>query len=134
MERLQSEEVPCVTSHYIKARRLKKLDEHHLTSRGLSSCFAVPTLQLSSRSFHSFFNEEFRSIITWLGCMLTTTDHSGTSKEDCALLRDPSQELRPPRDQPCSPVREGKPIPRHPYGSALQDERINFTLRISRHG
>ncbi|KAM1863823.1 hypothetical protein ACFX14_004116 [Malus domestica] len=29
MERLQSEEVPCVTSRYIKARRLKQLNGHY---------------------------------------------------------------------------------------------------------
>ncbi|XP_068315016.1 uncharacterized protein [Pyrus communis] len=61
VERLQYEEVPCVTSYYIKARRLKQLDGDHLISRGLSSYYAVSTLQLSSHSFHSFFNEEFRS-------------------------------------------------------------------------
>ena len=61
MERLQSEEVPCVTSRYIKARKLKQLDGHHFTSRRLSSCYAILTLQLSSCSFHLFFNKEFRS-------------------------------------------------------------------------
>ncbi|KAM1132976.1 hypothetical protein ACFX14_047432 [Malus domestica] len=68
VERLQFEEVPCVTSHYIKARRLKQLDGHYLTSRGLSSCYAVLTLHLSSRSFNSFFNKEFRSNhdLAWL--------------------------------------------------------------------
>ncbi|KAM1078744.1 hypothetical protein ACFX19_026375 [Malus domestica] len=68
VERLQSEEVPCVTSRYIKARRLKQLDGHYLTSRRLSSCYAVLTLHLSSRSFNAFFNEEFRSNhdLAWL--------------------------------------------------------------------
>ncbi|KAM1968378.1 hypothetical protein ACFX15_043312 [Malus domestica] len=113
VERLQSEEEPCVTSHYIKAQRFKKLDGHHLISRGLSSCYAVPTLQLCSRSFHSFFNEEFRS-----NHNLLRTYHSCTLKEDCALLKDSSQELHPLRDQPCFPVREGKLI-------ALQCERVN---------
>ncbi|KAM1545501.1 hypothetical protein ACFX10_045837 [Malus domestica] len=68
VERLQYEEVPCVTSHYIKARRLKQLDGHYLTSRGLSRCYAVFTLHLSSCSLNSFFNEEFRSNhdLAWL--------------------------------------------------------------------
>ncbi|KAM1944920.1 hypothetical protein ACFX15_013105 [Malus domestica] len=68
VERLQSEEVPCVTSCYIKARRLKQLDGHYLTNQGLSSCYAVLTLHLSSRSFNSFFNEEFKSNhdLAWL--------------------------------------------------------------------
>ena len=41
MERLQLEKVPCVISHYIKTRRLKQLNGHHLASRGLSSCYAI---------------------------------------------------------------------------------------------
>ncbi|KAM1469438.1 hypothetical protein ACFXTO_040613 [Malus domestica] len=61
MEHLQPDEVPCETSHYIKTRSLKQLNWHHLISRQLSSCYAVLTLQLSSCSLHSFFNEEFRS-------------------------------------------------------------------------
>ncbi|KAM2969341.1 hypothetical protein FF2_016455 [Malus domestica] len=83
-------------------------------------------------------------ITTWLGCMLTTTDHSCTSKEDRALLRDLPQELCPSRDQPCSLVREGKLIalqrervnqfPDTHMGQLSKNGRINSTLRISRRG
>ncbi|KAM1739281.1 hypothetical protein ACFX11_015019 [Malus domestica] len=121
VERLQYEEVPCVTSHYIKARRLKQLYGHHLTRRGLSSNYAVSTLQLSFLLFHSFSMKNSEVIITWLGCMLTTIDHSCISKEDRGLLRDSSQELHPLRVQPFSSVREGKLI-------VLQCERVNQFL------
>ncbi|KAM2228099.1 hypothetical protein ACFXTI_014832 [Malus domestica] len=45
---------PPVTS---KLEELEQLNGHHIASRRLSSCYAVSTLQLSFRSFHSFFNE-----------------------------------------------------------------------------
>ncbi|KAM2695476.1 hypothetical protein EV1_039966 [Malus domestica] len=114
-----------------KLRTIQLLCSSYLTAKVLVrfTCFSMRNLEV---------------ITTWLGCMLTTTDHSCTSKEDRAFLRDLPQELRPPMDQPCSPVQEGKLIalqlervnqfPDTHMGQLSKNGRINSTLRISRRG
>ena len=103
VERLQTKEIPCVTSRHIKSPKTqaarwasphKPRTIQLLCSPYLTAKFLFVSLVFSMR------NSEL--ITTWLGCMFTTTDHSCTSKEDHTLLRDSPQELHPPRDQPCS--------------------------------